>query len=266
MNRILGIASVGLSSLALGVALWGPGKAETPVVQQEAPRVQDHTADVRMLQTRVKALEETVQLLSRRMLAFEQGGGTAAAGSGVPAAGLEAEVARLREEMRGMMVGGAMNTEAGRQSMKDLMRTVQEEQRTEQRQQWQQQIDDMRAQADTERANRVKSFISDARLSYSQEQTLTKLLQVEDAKRQEMAALTNGVGTRNPREIRREIGETRKQTDQEMQKVLSADQLTKYQQMRQDDMNPRGGGPRGSPVVGGGSGGWETRGSAVGGR
>ncbi|WP_201756022.1 hypothetical protein [Corallococcus silvisoli] len=259
MNRILGIASVGLASLALGVSLWGPGKSEAPVTQ-ESPRVQDSAADVRALQTRMKALEETVQLLSRRLMAFEQQGGTVATGTGTGPApvGLEAEVARLREEVRGVMVGEALNTDSGRQSLKDMMRSVQEEQRNEQRQQWQQQIDQMRTQAVAEQAERVKAFVTDARLSYSQEQELTKRLQAEEAKRQELMAGLAGAGNGRPgREVQREMRDLRAQNDQEMQKVLSADQQAKYQEMRRQEMSPRGGGLRGGPV---GAGGWEARG------
>ncbi|MGE6762664.1 hypothetical protein ACQKGO_31930 [Corallococcus interemptor] len=254
MNRILGIASVGLASLALGVALWGPGKSEAPVTQ-EAPRVQDSTADVRALQSQVKALEETVQLLSRRMMAFEQGGGTASAGTGgPPRAGLEAEVAKLREEVRGVMVGEALTNDSAKQSLKELMRTVQEEQRTEQRQQWQQQVDQLRAQAESERSQRIKTFITNARLNYSQEQALTKAMQAEDAKRQELASAM--AGGRPGRDMRQQMRDLRTQTDAEMQKVLSAEQMTQYQEMRRDDMNPRGaGGPRGGPIGGG----WDTR-------
>ncbi|RKH12490.1 hypothetical protein D7Y13_24905 [Corallococcus praedator] len=257
MNRILGIASVGLASVALGVALWGPGRSEAPATDA-APRVQDTSADVRALQTRVKALEETVQLLSRRMMAFEQQPGTTPGGSGPAPAGLEAEVAKLREEVRAVMVGEALNSESGKQSLKEILRTVQDEQRTEQRQQWQQQIDQMRTQADAERSERLKTFITDARLSYSQEQELTRQLQAEDAKRQ---ALMSSGGNGQPRQdVRRQMRELRTQTDQEMQKVLSADQQAKYLEMRREDSAPRGGGPRGG--AGGGSG-WEARGGAT---
>ncbi|RKG75691.1 hypothetical protein D7W79_19800 [Corallococcus exercitus] len=257
MNRILGIASVGLASLALGVALWGPGKSEAPDTQ-DAPRVQDSTADVRALQTRVKALEETVQLLSQRLMAFEQRGGTASAGTGgPPPAGLEAEVAKLREELRGVMVGEAMTTDSGRQTLKELMRTVQEEQRTEQRQQWQQQVDQMRTQAEAERSERLKTFITNARLNYSQEQALTKAMQAEDAKRQELAA--SMAGGRPGRDMRQQMRDLRTQTDTEMQKVLSAEQLTQYQEMRREDLGGRGGGLRGGPM--GAGAGWEARGT-----
>ncbi|WP_375755395.1 hypothetical protein [Corallococcus exercitus] len=257
MNRILGIASVGLASLALGVALWGPGKSEAPVTQ-DAPRVQDSTADVRALQTRVKALEETVQLLSRRLMAFEQGGGTASAGTGgPPPAGLEAEVAKLREEMRGMMVGEALSNDSAKQSLKELMRTVQEEQRTEQRQQWQQQVDQMRVQAETERSERLKTFITNARLDYNQEQTLNRVIQAEDAKRRELTS--SMAGGRPGRDMRQQMRDLRTQTDTEMQKVLSAEQMTQYQQMRREDMGGRGGGPRGGPM--GTGAGWEARGT-----
>ncbi|CAM3743317.1 hypothetical protein G4177_20190 [Corallococcus sp. ZKHCc1 1396] len=257
MNRILGIASVGLASVALGVALWGPGRSEAPAATDAAPRVQDSSADVRALQTRVKALEETVQLLSRRMMAFEQQPGTTTGGSGPAPAGLAAEVAKLREEVRGVMVGEALNSESGKQSLKEIMRTVQDEQRTEQRQQWQQQVDQMRSQAEAERGARVKTFITDARLSYSQEQELTKQLQAEDAKRQ---ALMSGGNGQPRQDVRRQLRELRTQTDQEMQKVLSADQLTKYQEMRREESSPRGGGARGGPAAGGG---WEARGGAT---
>lgn len=260
MNRILGIASVGLASVALGVALWGPGRTEAPA-EQEAPRAQDASADVRALQTRVKALEETVQLLSRRLMAFEQQPGTATAGAGPAPAGLEAEVAKLREEVRGVMVGEALSTDSGKATLKEMLRSVQDEQRNEQRQQWQQQIDQMRSQAEAERSERLKTFISDAKLSYSQEQELTKQLKAEDTKRQELMANLNGGGTGQGRDIRRQMRDLRTQTDQEMQKVLSADQLTKYQEMRREDASPRGGGPRGGPV-GGAGGGWEARGAA----
>jgi hypothetical protein len=256
MNRILGIASVGMASVALGVALWGPGRSEAPV-PQEAPRVKDASADLRALQDRMKALEETTQLLSQRLMAFEQRGGTATAPGGAPvpvSAGLEAEVAKLRAEVRSMAVGDALSSDSGRNSIKELMRSVQDEQRNEQRQQWQQQIDQMRAQADADHNARVKAFVTDARLTYSQEQELNKRLQAEDTRRQELMAGGRGTG----RDQRQEMRELRSTTDQEMAKLLSADQLTKYQEMRRADMSPRGGGARGGPM--GNGAGWEARG------
>jgi hypothetical protein len=241
MNKLLGIASLTLASAALAVALWGPRQDGAPAPSpQEAPTATS-PADVEDLERRVRALEDTALGLSRRLMALEQRPVALADGgvvAGVPAA-LSAEVEQLRAEVRGLVAGEALHSEGGRTYLKDMVRSVQEEMRDEQRQTRQQEWQQAQAQAQAQRGERVRQFISDARLDYNQEQALTRRLQAEDAKREALLAEVSA-GTKNPREVRQALRAERQQTDTEMRALLDEGQQAKYEEMRREE-RPRGG-------------------------
>ncbi|MBU8900049.1 hypothetical protein KRR26_31015 [Corallococcus sp. M34] len=251
MNRFLGFASVGIATVALGVSLFGAHDAPAPAPHEPQSDTRP-PAQVQALEQRVQVLEETVQLLSRRLMEVERRPVMASDGGavvvGAPAA-LVDEVAKLREEMRGMVAGEALNSEGGRQYLKDMVRSVQEESRSEQRQVWQQQMQQVRAQAQADRDQRVRTFITDAKLDYNQEREVTRSLQAEETKRQALLAEMNA-GTKSPRDLRQGLRDLRQQTDTEVNGVLNSEQQQKYTEMRRDewqDMRPRGG-PRPPPA------------------
>jgi hypothetical protein len=200
---------------------------------------------VENLERRMRALEDTALGLSRRLMALEQRP-VALADGGVVAGvspALSAEVEQLRAEVRGLVAGEALNSEGGRTYLKDMVRSVQEEMRNEQRQSRQQEWQQAQAQAQSQRSERVRQFISDARLDYNQEQALTRRLQAEDARRQALMQEVSA-GTKNPRDVRQALRAEREQTDTEMRALLDEGQQAKYEEMRREERReerPRGG-------------------------
>lgn len=246
MSRFLGFSSLGLAALALVVALVG---AQDPIVVPPPPAEASSgasPAELQALEKRVQALEGTVQLLSQRLMAFEKQPGTAAGGAvAVPAGALAAEVEQLKSEIRGLMAGEALNSEGGREYLKEMMRSVQGEMREAERQEREQRWVQAMAQVQSERDERWRQFVSEAKLDYRQEQELTRRLQGEDTRRK---ALLDEVraGSKSPRDMQRELRATRRETDQEMQKLLSEDQQAKYEELRREEWRQsRQQGPRG---------------------
>ncbi|SEM28415.1 hypothetical protein SAMN05444354_11487 [Stigmatella aurantiaca] len=252
MNRFLGFSSLGLAALALVVALAN----SSPVIVPPPPVVEVPGAagpELQVLEKRVQALEGTVQLLSQRLREAERRPGSAAApGEGAPPAALAAEVDQLKDEIRGLMAGEALNSEGGREYLKEMMTSVQDEmrdaRRKEQEQRWMQAM----SQVQLDRSGNWRKFVSEAGLNAGQEQQLMRRLEDEDARRKTLIEEVRA-GTKQPREMQRELREARKQTDEEMQKLLGADQQKKYVEARRDEWRQaRGvGGPGGPGGQGG---------------
>jgi hypothetical protein len=245
MNRLLGFASLGTALLALAVALWGPREPVAAATSTDT-RPAASSPEVQALARRVQALEDTTVSLSRRLMALEgRPAGAPGASEGTPAASapaLAAEVEQLRAEVRGLLAGEALQSEGGREYLKDAVRSAQEELRAEQRQARQQEWQQAQAQVQAQRSERLRQFITEARLNYTQEQALTQRLQAEDARRQALFEEVRA-GGKSPRDVRQELRALRNETDQEMQKLLSAEQQTKYEEMRREERQqgrPRG--------------------------
>ena len=246
MNRFLGPASLGVSVLALAIALFGSrGEPVAPPTPAEPAADAFTSLELEAIERRVESLEQTSLSLSKRLMLLEQrpmvasDGGVAA----VPAS-LAAEVEQLRSEVRGMVAGEALNSQGGREYLKEAVRSAQEEMRAEMRQARQQEWVQAQAQAQQQRSERVRQFISEARLNYTQEQALTSRLQTEDSRRQALMEEVRA-GSKSQRDVRQELRALRTETDQEMAKVLSAEQQAKYEEMRREerrDGRPRGGG------------------------
>ncbi len=237
MNRFLGPASFGLSVLALVVALWNSrGETVAPAPPEEPLPAASVSPSLESMERRLKALEDNALSLSRRLMLLEQRPVVASDGGVVAAApgSLAAEVEQLRTEVRGLIAGEALQSEGGRQYLKEMVRSVQDEMRTEQRESRQQRIEQAQAQAQAGRAERLRQFASEARLSYSQEQELTRHMQGEDTQRQ---ALFDAVraGSKSPRAARQELRQLRDQTDKEMKSLLDESQQAKYEEMRREE-------------------------------
>lgn len=247
MNRLLGIASFVLASAALAVALWGSAdkSAPTPVPASEAPAGASR-ADMEDLERRVRALEDTTLGLSRRLMALEQRPAVAAdggVGGAVAPAALTAELEQLRAEVRGLVAGEALSSEGGRAYLKDAVKAAQDELRTEQRQARQQEWMQAQAEARTQRDERLRKFVSDARLNYTQEQALMRRMQAEETRRQALLQELSA-GTKTPRDLRQELRAERQRTDQEMSSLLDESQQAQYREMRREERReerPRGG-------------------------
>jgi hypothetical protein len=249
MNRLPGIAAFVLASAALAVALWGSGEKSppTPVPAPEAPAGASRAdMDMEDLERRVRALEDTALGLSRRLMALEQRPGVAADGGvgvAVAPAALTAELEQLRAEVRGLVAGEALGSEGGRAYLKDAVRAAQEELRAEQRQARQQEWMQAQAEARTQREERLRRFVSDARLNYTQEQALMRRIQAEETRRQALMQELSA-GTKTPRDLRQELRAERQRTDQEMSALLDEAQQAQYREMRREEWReerPRGG-------------------------
>ncbi|PTL81766.1 hypothetical protein [Vitiosangium sp. GDMCC 1.1324] len=257
MNRFLGPASLGLSVLALAVALLGSrGETVAPAPPPSEPPSASSSAEWKELERRVKNLEDTSLSLSRRMMLLEQRPVVSSDGGVVAAAptALAAEVEQLRSEVRGLVAGEALSSEGGRQYLKDMVRSVQDEMRTEQRDVRMQQFQQAQSQAQAARSERLRQFVSEARLNYSQEQELTRRMQNEETQRQ---ALFDAVraGDKSPRDVRQEARQLREQTDKEVKALLDESQQAKYDEMRREERQaerPWGGRGQGPGPQGGG--------------
>ncbi|NVJ03804.1 hypothetical protein HUW63_00895 [Myxococcus sp. AM001] len=245
MNKLASIAALILAATALVVALWSPREtvqAPAPSPPPELPT--SVAADVISLERRLKALEDTSISLSRRLMEVERRPTLTADGKVVasPPAALAAEVEQLRAEVHGMVAGEALNSAGGRDYLKDAVRNVQDEMRNEQRAQRQQQWQQAQIQQQAQQQERVRKFITDARLNYTQEQTLTRRMEAEATKRQ---ALMDEVraGTKSMRDMRQALRTESQQTDQEMNALLDVAQRAQYQTLRRGDR--RVGGPPG---------------------
>jgi len=195
-----------------------------------APEVEELVEE---LEGRVKLLEDNALSLSKRMMLLEQRPGGAAGGAGAPAA-LATEVEQLRAEVRGLSTGQTLHSEGGRQYFKDMLVSVQDEMRTAQREQRQQRVVQDQAQTQTQRAERVRRFASEARLSSSQERDLTRRLDDENAKRQALFDSMQS-GDKSFRDVRQEMRQLREQTDTEVKALLDESQRTQYDEMRREE-------------------------------
>jgi hypothetical protein len=248
MNRVLGFASLGLAVLALAVALSGPPEVVVSTPVEERPS--SHSAqDVQALEKRVKALEDTVVSLSTRVMAIERRPAAADGSGGAVAAtapvALAQEVEQLKTEVRSLIAGEALNSQGGREYLKEMVRSVQDEMRTEQRQERQQRWVQAQVQAQTERSERLRKFVSEASLTYSQEQEFTRRMQEEESRRQALLAEVSA-GSKSQRDVRQELRTMRNQTDEAMRELLSEPQWAKYEELRREDRGQRRPG-RGQP-------------------
>ncbi|GHG73319.1 hypothetical protein [Comamonas sp. JC664] len=247
MNKLASIAALVLAATALVVTLWSP--RETVQAPPPAPPVEQPSsvaADVINLERRMKALEDTAIGLSRRLMEVEKRPMMTADGKVVPGASpaLAAEVEKLREEVRGMVAGEALNSEGGRDYLKDVVRNVQDEIRTQQRAERQEQWHQVQAQQSEQQKERVRQFVTDARLDYNQEQTLNRRMEAEATKRQALIEEVRA-GTKSARDMRQAVRAETQLTDKEMNAILSEEQLKQYEAMRRSDRGFGGGPPGG---------------------
>lgn len=239
MQRFLPIASLVLASTAV-VAAFVPRDAAPPAVAPVAERAAANDDELDALRRRVDVIEDEQRVIWNRVVTLEKRAqgvveGGASDGGAMPPA-LVAEVALLKQELRSVMQGEVLTDPAGRSAMKDVVREVQGEmvrERLAQRQQRQE------ARALEQKA-KWKSFVTDARLTSQQEQTLTQRLEAEDAARKALFER----GTPPEREELRTLRDQRRETDTLMLPMLDETQKTKYQELRQEDRGGGGGGDR----------------------
>jgi hypothetical protein len=243
MNRLLPALSLGVALFALTVAVW-PRDDAAPSVS-EAPAPNKSGADA-ALESRIRELEDTTSKLARRVLDLErsagapvQGGSPAGNAASTPE-GLQRELTALRSQVQDLSAGMVLESETGRQSMKEMVKAVQQEMASERRQTAIEQAVKNVEQLQTERQQRWQKFASEAQLGYSQEQALLKHIGEEDQKRKALLEQLRA-GTLQQRDMRTEMRAVTGATDEAMKKSLSAEQYAKYVEMRREE---RSGGRR----------------------
>src|SRR5215212_9042029 len=126
MNRVLLIACFAISTIALALALVPRADPLPPPPPPASAGMSPE--ELEMFQRRLDDVEDTQRELFDRVSRLQRGGaaGDVALDAGVPAA-LQVEVARLRDEVHGMIAGEALNSTGGKTWLKDTIREVQAE-------------------------------------------------------------------------------------------------------------------------------------------
>lgn len=245
MNKLLGLGSFALATAALGLTLfWRPEAPPAPAAPAPSPVAE---AELRALERRVELLEESSSLLERKVFDLSRPRPVA-----LPDGGAAAPAAAPPMEETAYGASGPPPLAAGavpREELKEAVRAAQAELEAEQQAQRFQRFEARQAKAEAESAERWKKFTTEANLNGAQEQALNQHLEAERAKRK---ALMDEVraGSRSFFEVRGELRETRQATDEAMAKVLSAEQLQRYTEVRREERRDARGG-------GGGGGGWQ---------
>jgi len=235
MNRALLIACFAISTIALALSLVPRADPLPPPPPASAGVLPE---ELELLQRRLDDVEDTQRELFDRVSRLQRGGvaGELALDAGAPAA-LQAEVARLRDEVHGMIAGEALNSTGGKTFLKDAIREVQAE---EARARMEQRLALQTKRAEEQKAQ-WKKFVTDARLNYSQEQALMKALEAEQQKRDAFMAEARA-GTKDFRDVFRETRDAQRETDKAVKAQLDEGQQRQYDQLRREQ---RGGGDRG---------------------
>lgn len=222
MNRLLGISAVVISASALTVALV-TGISSTPPPPAVLP------ADIDELMERVQLLEENNAQLRARIEVLSQRP-QPVAGQPTPAT---AEVERLRNEVRELLTNNVASDE-GKSMLKELVRDVQEDVSREQREARAERAKQMQTRMTARRQERWQKFITDSRLSFSQEQTLKQRLEAEDTMRTSMFNDLRD-GKVDGTDVRRALTKAREETDALMKQQLSEEQRKAYEAMRGEE-------------------------------
>lgn len=242
MTRALPLVAVCLSVLALAAAVMPRGEPAPPPVVAPAPAAPDE--ELEYLKRRVELLEDDQRALWDRLVALERRPAGASDGGG---AEVQAEVARLREELRSVMTGEVLSSEAGRSALKDVLREAEEDRA---RDRFLEREQRRTAQVEAQR-EKWKAFVGTAKLTWEQEQKLNERLATEERERQRLLEQLR-LGAETWQDVGRYLRDQRRETDQVMRGVLDETQQAQYRELRRDDgggrdvrrregENPRGG-------------------------
>ncbi len=236
MSRFLPVVSLVVALAAVGIAVFAPSSSPSATpAQAERTQALPSVERLEALERRLDRTEAEQRTLWSRILVLEQHAGQptgALPDGGVPIANpvTVAEVAQLKQELHAVMQGDVADP-AMRTAFKDLVREVQADLSKERFAE--------RQERQKERAAAVqakwKSFISDAHLSFQQEQLLTQRLALEDAARQALFAKSEPP----QREDMRALRDQRRETDELILPSLDATQQEKYQALRQEENRPQ---------------------------
>lgn len=234
MNRALPILSLCLALVALAFAAAPREPLILPPAPVEAARATDADPELRR---RIDQLEDDNRALWDRVVVLErQRQLTVLTDAGVVAPSVAAEVAQLREEVRGMISGEVLSNDASRAALKEVIRETQADTQRE-RQVQREQRQEQRA---TEQKAKWKAFATEAKLTWAQEQELTRRLETEETARRAFFLQAQQGGAPD-NEGFRALRDQRRETDQVMNGLLDDTQKQQYLALRRED---RGGGGR----------------------
>ncbi len=253
MNKGLGIAALALSAVALVVSLTRDGgAAPEPAPAEPATDRPDRAEVAAQDDGRLSSLEMELSRLMKRVDTLERAG---LPRPGEPAQAMTTEqqaqqLQALRADVDALLTGEPLGTEEGRKRLKEVLRSVQDEMFADRAQQ-------REAQQAQGRADRVRRFVEEARLSATQAQDLTRLLDDEAEKRRSLWDARRGAnaaggqpgGVSPGQQMRDQMRALRAATDASAKSILGADQYTQYEAMRSEE---RGGGRGGGGFGGGG--------------
>lgn len=239
MNRVLPILSlcVALLALAFTIVPRDPVIVSAPE-PEELPREPDPE-----LRRRLELVEDDNRALWDRVVLLERRAPTVTTDAGLIAPSVAAEVAQLREEVRGVITGEILSNDASRAALKEVIREAEADNQRERAERRQQQQEQRAA----EQKAKWKNFAATARLSFQQEQELTRRLEAEDAARRALAEQLKA-GTPPTPETFRAMRDQRRETDTAMNALLDDTQKQQYQALRREDRGGsfRTGGNRGT--------------------
>lgn len=228
--RLLSALALVTSLSALGLTLFRSEPAETkPVRERPEPPPAPVSYDEE-LDAKVSALEWVVSALGRRIETVETSisrGGLPAAMPNQPArlsGDVGARVEALQKDVDALFAAGVLDTDHGRERVKEVFREMQDEIAT----------DRFRAreeQREEQRKERFTRFAQGARLTGVQQQRLEGLLDSEVEERRALfEKMQSGSGDR--REAFQELRALREKTDTAAREILPGDDYEKYREMR----------------------------------
>ena len=237
MSRVLPVVSLCVALLAFAFAVVPRDPVVISSSEPEARRGMD--VDAELLRRRVEVLEDDNRTLWDRVVVLERRNNGVVNDAGVLTPSIVSDVAQLRQEVRGLISGEVLSNEASRAALKEVIRETEADSQRERIAQAQQR----REQRAQDQKVKWKEFVGTAKLTWQQEQELTKHLEAEEKARLDFAQkMQSGDGAPMGPEVFRAMGDRRRETDEAMNKLLDETQKEQYQALRRED---RGGGGRG---------------------
>ncbi|MBI5547067.1 MAG: hypothetical protein HY901_24570 [Deltaproteobacteria bacterium] len=223
MVRVSSIVALVISVVALIVAWTGRAPEGQPV--EEPSQRLGSKDDHRQVEERLRSMELMISNLVRRAGDSSGAPTPEATGASVSDEELRKQVAVLRSEVDSLLYAERAGGDGGPQRMRHDASDERMRERF--------------VVAEGARAKRLEKLVEDARLSPTQKQQLSALLETEARQRQKLGE--PGPTTTQSRELHEKI-------DGEVRRLLDGEQYAKYQRMRKEEARERGSLTRSSKI------------------